>query len=419
MKITKPLFFVFLMNILGFGLLIYQHYDGQIDRVTTIFGSILLLLILVTFVIIHTMRMGDPYLFLIAACLLTIGVLMLFRIDPASGRKQMVWIVAAVAAFFVTYGVMKKFSFSQKQIWLYLGGALLLFVLTFALGSTIKGSKNWIDFKIFSIQPSELIKILYVFTLASLFYMPLRETQQTDRLPVRFFHNKFGRQLCIMAVAYVHLGLLVLQREWGIGLLFFLIYFSMLYVCGNDFKVMAFNVIAVCGAGLVGYKLLYHIQTRVQMWLDPFSDPTGKGFQIVQSLFAINAGGFTGTGIGYGSPEFIPEVHSDFIFAAICEEMGVLGGMAVIMLYFILVYRGFKITLSVTNTFNKLVALGITIMFAFQTFIIIGGVIKFIPLTGITLPFISYGGSSMVTSFMALGILQAISAKKEEITDAI
>ena len=146
------------------------------------------------------------------------------------------------------------------------------------------------------------------------------------------------------------------------------------------------------------------------VWLDPWEDVANKGYQIAQSLFAISSGGYFGRGIGNGSPGYIPEVHTDFIFSAICEEMGVFGGAAIIILYFLLAYRCFKITLNTQNSYNKAVGLGLTLMFSVQTFIIIGGVIKFIPLTGITLPFVSYGGTSIVVSFASLGIMQAISA---------
>ena len=171
--------------------------------------------------------------------------------------------------------------------------------------------------------------------------------------------------------------------------------------------------------GSFGVTHMSHIQTRVETWLHPFADASSKGYQITQSLFAIGEGGFGGRGIGAGSVYFIPEVHSDFIFSAICEEMGILGGLAIVMLYFVLAYRGFKIALSCTNKFNKAAAFGLSFILGLQTFIIIGGVIKLIPLTGITLPFVSYGGSSMLTTFAVCGILQAISGMKEEITDEI
>ncbi|MBO5955594.1 MAG: FtsW/RodA/SpoVE family cell cycle protein, partial [Clostridia bacterium] len=171
-----------------------------------------------------------------------------------------------------------------------------------------------------------------------------------------------------------------------------------------------FNVMSALLVGFLGYKFLYHIQVRVGVWLDPWADVSNKGYQIAQSLFAIASGGYFGRGLGNGSPYYIPEVHTDFIFSAICEELGVFGGAAVIILFFLLSYRCFKITLNTENLYNKAVGLGLTLMFALQTFIIIGGVIKFIPLTGITVPFVSYGGTSIVVSFASLGIMQAISA---------
>ena len=190
-------------------------------------------------------------------------------------------------------------------------------------------------------------------------------------------------------------------------------------VYGEDKRFLLLNGVAAILVSIVGVSFMSHIQIRVETWLRPFHDVSNKGYQITQSLFAIGEGGFTGRGIGAGSPYYIPEVHSDFIFSAICEETGILGGLAVIMLYFVLVYRAFKISLSTNNDFNKAVAMGIGVMIGVQTFIIIGGVIKFIPLTGITLPFVSYGGSSMVTTFLALGILQGISARRREIEDEI
>ncbi|MDD2498436.1 MAG: FtsW/RodA/SpoVE family cell cycle protein, partial [Desulfitobacteriaceae bacterium] len=180
------------------------------------------------------------------------------------------------------------------------------------------------------------------------------------------------------------------------------------------------NMGMVLLGGLAGFAFVHHVQVRFMAWMNPWADVAGKGYQITQSLFAIGAGGFFGTGIGLGQPEYIPEVTTDFIFSAICEEVGVFGGVAVVLLYFILVYRGIKITLNIKDCFHKAVALGISVMLGFQSFIIIGGVIKLIPLTGITLPFISYGGSSLTTSFIALGILQATSFKAvgEEVADA-
>ena len=187
----------------------------------------------------------------------------------------------------------------------------------------------------------------------------------------------------------------------------------MIYVYEKNRLFLLFNIAAALIVGFLGYKFLYHIQVRVGVWLNPWDDALGKGYQITQSLFAIGSGGFFGSGIGLGSPEYIPEVHSDFIFSAICEEFGILGGVAVIMLYFILVYRGIRIAMKNNNVFYRCVAAGISALFGFQTFVILGGVIKLIPLTGITLPFISYGGSSLLISFAAVAVLEAIANRRD------
>jgi len=203
--------------------------------------------------------------------------------------------------------------------------------------------------------------------------------------------------------------MMVLQTEWGTSLLMFLIFIFMFYAFERDWKLLALNLLVGAGGGWLGLHFLYHIQVRVSVWLDPWKDASGTGYQITQSLFAIANGGYLGTGIGNGSPGFIPAVQSDFIFSAICEELGIFGGIVVILLFFLLTYRCIRICIETGNLFHKAVSLGIALMFGFQTFIIIGGVTKFIPMTGITLPFISYGGSSVIVSFAAVGIMQAIS----------
>ncbi|NMA03411.1 MAG: FtsW/RodA/SpoVE family cell cycle protein [Clostridiales bacterium] len=212
-----------------------------------------------------------------------------------------------------------------------------------------------------------------------------------------------------LAIIYLHLFLLLAQRELGMTVLFYTIFISIFYIYEEDYKLLFYNIGAMGIILVLSYFTLAHVRVRLTTWIDPWGQITGKGYQIVQSLFAITAGGFFGTGLGLGNPDYIPVVHTDFIFSAICEEMGLFGGMAVVLLYFILVYRGFKIALTIKDTFKKIVALGITLIYGYQTFIIVGGVIKLIPLTGITLPFISYGGSSLISAFIAFGILQALS----------
>ncbi len=212
-----------------------------------------------------------------------------------------------------------------------------------------------------------------------------------------------------MAIVYSFIGLLFLQRDLGTAVIFFGIYAVIQFIYEGKRKNILYNIGLFAVGGTIGYALFDHVKIRVQTWINPWLYIDNKGYQITQSLFAIAEGGFFGSGIGLGYPEYIPLAYTDFIFSAICEEMGIFAGIGVIMLFLILVYRGFKIAISQRDKFFRIVALGISILFGIQSFIIFGGVLNMIPLTGITIPFVSYGGSSMVSSFIALGILQVAS----------
>lgn len=399
-----PAYLLVIMNILGFSLLFMSNgYKMNIVYV----GLGLMGLFVLIYSILVLCRMGDKFLVLIASMLMTIGVLMLCRLDIVIGAKQIVWIGLGGITFFVAYCVYYNIWFWDRLWLFYAAAGVVLFVLTLVLGETVKGARNWIDLKVIAFQPSEIIKILYIMFLAC------RYSKSWDKPFLGI-----SPMLMTGLVTYMYIMFLVLQRDWGTILVIFSIFIFMIYVYEDNRRFLAFNVIAASAVGMLGYKFLYHIQVRVSVWLDPWSDIANKGYQIAQSLFAIASGGYFGRGLGNGSPEYIPEVRTDFIFAAICEEMGVFGGAAVIILFFLLVYRCFKISLNTQNEYNKAVGLGLTLMFALQTFIIIGGVIKFIPLTGITVPFVSYGGTSIVVSFASLGIMQAISAAEVRRTDS-
>lgn len=408
LKGTKPLLLLCLLNVLGFMLLSFGE-ESLIDGLKTLTTGILFVtLMIIGLCLIKLLDMGDCFLFMPVTALLSVGLLMLTRIDSALGDRQMVWFLISLFIYFVSYFLYSLIKGKEKLFFLYALLSIGLFIATLVFGTTLNGAKNWIYIKNQGFQPSEFIRILFVLALAALL---------EKRSGGKIMQTEMRKSLAIMVYAYINIGFLVIQREWGIAVLFFLIYISLFFVFGKRQSLILLNGLIASLGLYLGYKFLYHIKVRVSIWLDPFSDPSGKGYQIVQSLIAMASGGFTGKGLGNGSPEYVPFVESDFIFSAICEEFGILGGISVILLYFILVYRAFKIALSVRNSFDKKVAVGLSSMIAFQTFIILGGVIKFIPLTGITLPFISYGGSSMVTSFMALGILQAISKKEDDVIE--
>ncbi|MBO5136616.1 MAG: FtsW/RodA/SpoVE family cell cycle protein [Clostridia bacterium] len=395
-----PVLLMLLGALMGFGLL-YMRNDYNINIIYT--GLIIECLFIVVCSIVVFTRMGDKFLVLFSFMLISIGMLMICRLDIERGLKQIVWVGIGFVAFFGAYLVYYFIDIWEDYWYLYVGLSVILFVLTLTIGRTVNGSKNWIGIGSFAFQPSEIIKILYIMFLSchysGAWTKPIKE--------------KITPSIMTAIVTYLFIGFLVLQRDWGTILVLFSIYIFMIYVYEKNPLFLAVNVGAALVVAFLGYKFMHHIQLRVTAWLNPWEHIEDIGYQVTQSLFAISAGGYFGKGLGNGTPYHIPEVHTDFIFSAICEEMGVFVGAAVVLLFFLLAYRCFKIALKATNPYNKSVGLGVTLMFSLQCFIIIGGVIKFIPLTGITLPFVSYGGSSMVVSFISLGIMQAISAREE------
>lgn len=394
-----PAYLMIIMSVLGF-LLLCAANDWKTNVLYVGLGFLGLFVLIYSILVICSM--GDKFLVLIAFMLMTVGVLMLCRLDIVMGARQIVWIGIGGIVFFVTYCIFYNIRFWNRLWLLYAVTGAALFVMTLIFGKTVNGSRNWIDLGIIDFQPSEIIKILYIMFLACKYSGSFNKP-----------FLKISPTLMTGAVTYAYILFLVLQRDWGTILVVFLIFIFMIYVYEEKLWFLWANVAAATVVGILGCLFLYHIQVRVGVWLNPWEDVSNKGYQIAQSLFAIASGGYFGRGLGNGSPDYIPEVHTDFIFSAICEELGVFGGAAIIILYFLFAYRCFKITLNTQNSYNKAVGLGLTLMFSVQTFIIIGGVIKFIPLTGITLPFVSYGGTSIVVSFASLGIMQAISALEE------
>jgi cell division protein FtsW len=207
----------------------------------------------------------------------------------------------------------------------------------------------------------------------------------------------------------ISLLVLVFQRDLGTALIYFSTSLAMIYIATARLAYVGIGTAFFLAGALAAGKLYDHVATRYIIWLNPWDYTTGQGYQIVQSLFAISAGGFTGAGLGDGYPKFIPAVHTDFIFSAITEELGLMGGMGIILMYMFFVYRGLCIAMAARDNFSALLAGGLTALMGLQSFIIIAGVIKMLPLTGVTLPFVSYGGSSLVANFIILGMLLNIS----------
>lgn len=397
-----PLHLVALVNVILFGQL--ALISQPFDLIPLIMGGSMILLIYFVGWVIHFNRLGDPYLWTIVSMLISLGQAMQYRLSPANGIRQFNWILIGVLVYLTVYLLYARLHERFRSVYFHYGLLVSLFAVTLLFGTEINGARNWIRLGGYSFQPSELGKIVFVFFMAACVTSP-------ERLRIKWQDKELAPKYVMAGLVYILMGFFAIQREFGTAMLIFGVYLTYLYVFERDLRFTLYNMGLVSVLGVLALRTVSHLQVRVDTWLDPWSDIGGKGYQITQSLFAIGSGGFFGTGLGQGYPKFIPVVRTDFIFAAICEETGILGGVAVILLFFILLYRGMKLALRIEDRFMKAVAFGITLSLGFQTFIIIGGVVKLIPLTGITLPFLSYGGSSMVASFAAIGLLQALSGQ--------
>lgn len=399
-KTRAPIHLVALIDLMLFGLL--SIIGGVFEPFIMILGASKAVLTYLIYAILRKFKMGDPYIALIVALIVSLGLAMQLRLSLEIGVKQYIWFLIGTGLFILTTSIYHLLYKRIKSIWFFYALMIFLFILTQIIGTRINGAKNWIILGKFTFQPSEFIKILFVFFMASFVSNP-------EVLRLKIADKILSPKWTLMVMVFIILGFFVLQREFGTALLIFMVYLSMVYVFEKAIVFIGINAILAGAAALVAIQIMPHLYVRIDSWLNPFADISGNGYQITQSLFAIGSGSFFGSGLGLGYPHFIPNVETDFIFSAICEEMGLFGGFAIIILFMLLVYRGVKTCLRLRDPYTKSIAFGLTTTIGYQTFLIIGGVTKVIPLTGITLPFVSYGGSSLISSFIILGLLQALS----------
>ena len=400
MTIKTPRRLLLIFQILTISLIFLYAFD-TLDKNVYMLSIGLVLITYFSNIIVSKVSSGDHYLFLIVSMLMSIGLIMIYRISPELGVKQLLWLTIGIFVFFISYFAIKLLSVWDKMLYLYVLINYSFFAITFILGTRKHGAINWIEFKGISIQPGEFAKIILVFIIAAYF---ANEN----------YKNKFKHaDKILMVIIYSFIGLFFIQRDLGTALVFFGIFTGLQFIYSEKRYLIWVNILGAGFGGLAGYMLFDHVKIRVLTWINPWPYIDNKGYQITQSLFAISSGDYFGTGLGRGNPYFIPLSYNDFIFSSITEEMGVFTGIGIIMLFMLLTYRGFKIALKQKLIFYRILAIGISLMFGIQAFIIIGGVLKLIPLTGLTLPFVSYGGSSVIASFAALGILQGSSEKLE------
>jgi cell division protein FtsW (lipid II flippase) len=334
-------------------------------------------------------------------------------------RTQLVWLL-------IGFGIMAALAVAvrndvwlrrYKYTWAAVGVALLL--MTFVFGRDVNGARLSLSIGPVSGQPSELLKVILVVFLAG--YLsenrPLLVEESTKIGPLRVPPLPYlAPMIAMWAIA---LGIVIVQRDLGAALLFFAVFLLLLYVSTARLSYVALGLVAFVLGAVALYFVFGHVRTRIDIWLDPFADPSGAGYQVVQALHAFARGGLIGTGLGGGLPSIagrppIPALHTDFPFAALGEELGLVGILAILGLYLVLVERGLRIAAAAHDEYRAILAAGLSLVIGVQAFIIAGGNLKLIPLTGITLPFISYGGSSLLANSVIAGMLIALSERTRD-----
>lgn len=327
--------------------------------------------------------------------LLILGFTMLTRLNFDLAVKQYLIVSVCIVAFsFIPHVIGTVKGFSKYRIFYGVFGLLFLSSV-FVIGTRKNGAVNWINIAGIALQPSEFVKILFIFFVASMLARSM----------------EFKNIAITTAVAALYVIVLVLEKDLGGALLFFIIYLVMLFVATGKKIYFFAGILSGSVAAFIAFKLFSHVQTRVNAWLDPWSIIDGGGMQIAQSLFAIGTGGWLGLGLGEGMPYKIPVVVSDFVFSAIAEELGTIFALCLILVCVSCFVLFVDIAMQNRVMFYKLLALGFGVCYIFQVFLTVGGVTKFIPSTGVTLPFVSYGGSSIASSVIIFNIIQGLYIK--------
>lgn len=392
---TAALLFLQVLFVLSaFGLLCFQ--GGQFHLQAAIAGLVLCFFNLFSYNILKScFKHLDRFCLIVAQFLWSLGLVVIYRMDPELAIKQFLILMGSAFVMVSTMLVIRKSVDFGRLNWLFMALTFLLLGSTLVLGESIGGARNWIDLGFITIQPSEFAKILFL--MVSAYFLTTREKL------VSFIPYLIYTAACVV--------LLVVEKDLGAGLLIALTFLVTFFAATGRTWLTLLGVGVLGGGAFASYKLFSHVQTRVEVWLDPWATYNGQGYQIVQGLLALASGGLFGVGLGRGMPDVIPVSESDYIFTVIGEEFGIIFGIIVILFYLVFIVRGILIALNARSTYDALLVFGCTAMLSLQSFIIIGGVIKLIPLTGVTLPYISYGGSSLLSSMIQLGIIEGVAIK--------
>jgi cell division protein FtsW (lipid II flippase) len=355
-------------------------------------------------------RMGrrrDPFLLPVVFLLTGWGLLAVWRVAPDFGARQTIWFIVAVVALLEILPRPRILLWLRRYRYLLLTAGIALAVLTLLFGTNPAGGETrlWLGCCGFYFQPSEPLRLLLLAYFASFL---------ADRMalsPIRSMAPPLATLAPLVVLWGLSVALLAVQRDLGTGMLFLGLLAFLLYFASGQLRVLVGAAVLAGAGGVLGYLAFDVVRIRLAAWINPWADPAGHSYQVVQSMIAMASGGVFGRGPGLGSPGFVPVAHTDFIFSGLTEEWGLVGGLAIIGLYAILVSRGLRTALQSRDRFASLLAAGISLTYGLQSILILGGVLRLLPLTGVTLPFVSYGGSSLVTSFVGIGLLVLLSSE--------
>jgi cell division protein FtsW (lipid II flippase) len=405
-----------LVNLIAVGVItglgfasVYIARQDLISAGSVSYGLIFIALYLAAhFVVRFTAPYADPYLLPLAGLLTAIGLTEIYRLGPTDAFRQGFWIVVGVAVFALTL-VLLRDDFRVLESYKYLFGlasiGLLMLPALPVIGARINGARLWVKIGPLQFQPGELAKIALIVFLAG-YLREKREVLAQGRM------KDFGPLLVIWGAAML---VLVVTNDLGSALLFFGIFLGMLYVATGRALYVAIGLGLFVAGAAAAYKAIPRVGDRVDCWLHPWDDVHGLCYQTVQGTYSIANGNYWGTGLGRGTftttsgAQLIPYTKTDFIYSALAQELGLIGAAGILLVYMVFVLRGFRTAVVSQDGFSKLLAAGLTFAFALQTFIIVGGLLRVIPLTGITLPFVSYGGSSIVANFVLVAGLLLVS----------
>lgn len=389
---VRQWFYLFAIQFLAFFTMYFKQTDSKDLTYLMLYGVTQLLLILILS-LTHLLYENCNRLLLNNMCmLLGIGIIILSRLATQKAIRQLLVIGFSFLAGLLLTVMVSRWDAIKRFGWLFASVGVFLLAVVLIMGNLTSGSKLSVTILNITFQPSEPVKILFLLFLAALLW-----------------ENSSFKRVCVTTfVAAVHVLLLVAAKDLGSALIFFVTFLCVLFMATNNYLYFTAGLLAMAAASFCAYKVFRHVRVRVLAWWDPFSYIDKEGFQIAQSLFSIGAGGWFGLGLFSGAPEDIPYADTDFVFSAICEEMGIITGLCILLISISSFVMMMQIGIRTKDRFYSLISLGAAVTYIFQIFLTVGGGIKFIPLTGVTLPFISYGGSSILTSILLFYLIQGI-----------